>query len=128
MGYVQEVGSAWLSGRYGRNRRQISKKRLLLICPRIAKVEEPDRSEIDIAGFSSNSAEDEITLQHSQNHAGALKDLHYKKKPRRLWIEAICIDQTKVNKRISEIKKMRLYMEGRRELWFGLAPTMTALL
>ena len=72
----------------------IFKKRVLLICPRIANVEEPGRDEIGISGFSSNSAEDKITLEHSQNLAGAPKDLRYKKKPRRLWIEAICTTHT----------------------------------
>ena len=60
-------------------------------------------------------------LAITKNLAKALPYLRYKDKPRELWIDAICVDQTNLRERSSQVKRMAdLYrLAGRVVVWLG---------
>lgn len=68
-------------------------------------------------------------LEVRDNLFVALKHLRYKDMPRKLWIDAICINQTDLEERALEVRKMsQIYSLAQRTvIWLGPSVATTAL-
>lgn len=66
-------------------------------------------------------AEGESTLSITQNLAEALQELRYEDKPRTLWIDAICVDQSNIPERGHQVIRMAdIYPQASRVvIWLG---------
>jgi hypothetical protein len=65
--------------------------------------------------------DESATLQIGQNLACALKHLRYFDKPRRMWIDAVCINQADLEERSAQVVRMKnIYQHSDRVVvWLG---------
>ncbi|OAG06602.1 heterokaryon incompatibility, partial [Paraphaeosphaeria sporulosa] len=73
------------------------------------------------AYVSCSNASSQGVISIGQNLDVALRHLRYETEPRRLWIDALCIDQTNLNERSSQVSIMdKVYSIATRTVaWLG---------
>ena len=83
----------------------------------------------DASSSSSTVASESFRFWPTANLEAALRALRLPDKPRRLWIDSLCIDQSNLQERADQVRLMgRIYGTSTRDLlWLDADPAMTSM-
>ena len=87
------------------------------------------QDQVPVRVVSTSKDDDQRIVLIARNLSAALRALRYTDRPRALWVDAICIDQSNNEERSSQVKHMSLIyrLAQRVIIWLGPSTESTAL-